>query len=228
MKRIDDKIKEIEKKEKVNRVTYYVILALLAGFLYYASTTRKQIQQKDAEISELQVKNSKAYKELDSLNQHTQKLYEDLKNSLDPTEYWEYTKEENTVGGYIDYITNVWGIKTDNIEGALKKLNDLVHDDLHVVSGWLYVGLDTNNKPYESAGQVEVVWRDGKLATTDIKKSLPQVNDIVKYVGSVNRKTYKNHSLTNTNGSGWRPDMKALVTKVQPDGSEVKIKIKYN
>ena len=33
MKRIDDKIKEIEKKDKTNRWAYYIIVAMLAGFL---------------------------------------------------------------------------------------------------------------------------------------------------------------------------------------------------
>ena len=43
MKRIDDKIKEIEKKDKTNRLLFYGIIILIIGFLYYISTTQKTI-----------------------------------------------------------------------------------------------------------------------------------------------------------------------------------------
>ena len=52
MKRIDDKIKEIEKKDKTNRLLFYGIIVLIVGFIFYASTTQKTIDSQKGTIAE--------------------------------------------------------------------------------------------------------------------------------------------------------------------------------
>ncbi len=227
MKRIDDKIKEIEKKDKTNRIIFIILVAIVAAI--YVFLTQQNIDNLKGEITEKDVKLTETYKDLEKEKERAEQALVDLQNSLDPGEYWEFTKTENSVQGYIDYLTNVWGIKRDSIDLALNKLNALPSNDISVVSGWLYVGKDTNNNPYESAGVIEVVWRDGVLAADSIKHTMPKPNDIVKYIGNRNRRTYQNRYLSgNANTSGWRPGMKALVTNYYMDGAEYRIEVKYN
>ena len=43
MKRIDDKIKEIEKKDKTNRILFGAFVVLIAAFMAYAISSEKKI-----------------------------------------------------------------------------------------------------------------------------------------------------------------------------------------
>ncbi|MFK2820773.1 hypothetical protein U0L90_11650 [Flavobacteriaceae sp. LMIT009] len=229
MKRIDQKVQEIEKKDRQNRLLFIgfviLILAFMAIVLYY----QDQIAKKDQALTEEQIKSSKLYTDLDEKKNEIEKQKNELEASLRPEDYWNYIKDENSVQGYIDYITNIWGIKRDSIDEAIQKLKALPKNNISVNSGWLYSGLDTNNDPYQSAGEIEVVWRSGSIEDDNIKDTLPQINDVVQFVGSINRKTYSNKSLSGSgNPSGWRPNMKGLVTDIYKDGSEIKIEIKYN
>ena len=59
MKRIDDKIKEIEKKDKTNRILFGAFVVLIAAFMAYAISSQKK-------ISDLKIKQSDTYKELEA------------------------------------------------------------------------------------------------------------------------------------------------------------------
>lgn len=228
MKRIDDKIKEIEKKDKTNRWVYYIIVALLAAFLIYASTTRKQMDLKDAQIDELTIKQSQIYKDLDSVNNHTQQLYSDLKNSLRPEEYWNHIESENSNEGYIAYLTNDWGIdKTLYIPSAIEKLKS---SETYGFEGWLFVGSKNNVGTYENRDVIEIIYREFYEGDDSTLKNLePRVGDIVKLQTMYNRKTYRNISMTGVNEQGWRNKTKAFVTEVyqDPNSTNFNIKIKY-
>ena len=228
MKRIDDKIKEIEKKDKRNRWVYYIIVALLAGFLYYASTTRKQMDLKDAQIDELTIKQSQIYKDLDSVNNHTQQLYNDLKNSLRPEEYWSHIESENLNEGYIAYLTNDWGInKEAYIPTAIEKMTSTNTEGFE---GWLYVGSKNNVGTYTNKDVIEIIYRqfyEGELTT--LANLEPRVGDIVQLKTAYNRKTYNNNGMSGQNEQGWRNKTKAFVTEVYEDPNSINfnVKIKY-
>jgi len=228
MKRIDDKIKEIEKKDKTNRWVYYIIVALLAAFLIYASTTRKQMDLKDAQIDELTIKQTQIYKDLDSVNNHTQKLYSDLKNSLRPEEYWNHIQSENSNESYIAYLTNDWGIdKEAYIPTAIENLKST---ETIGFEGWLFVGSKNNVGTYENRDVIEIIYRqfyDGDVST--LKDLEPRVGDIVKLKTTINRKTYRYKSMSGANEQGWRNKTKGFVTEVyaDPNSTNFNIKIKY-
>ena len=227
MKRIDDKIKEIEKKDKTSRWLYYIIIAGIIGFLYYVSTTRKEIGLKNVEISDLKITQSKIYKDLDSVNNHTQKLYNDLKNSLRPEEYWTHIKKDNTVEGYISYITNDWGIDKEpyipNAIEAVKSGNALGFD------GWLFVGKKKNDGSYESRTDIiEVVYRKGSVG--NIAATEPQIGDIVRLKKARNRITYKRKNKVgkrnHANDQGFRNRTKAVVVDVYKETGNANFNVK--
>jgi hypothetical protein len=188
MKRIEDKIKEIEKKDKTSRWLYYIITAGIIGFLYYASTTREKLETKDAQIDELTIKNSDTYKELEN-------TYEALKNSLEPKEYWDHIRDENTVEGYIGFITNDWGI--DKSEFLPKAYNRLMDKNPSTKAdgyeGWLFVGRKNNAGEYTSGNSegekvIKIVNRNGN--DENIAHAEPLVGDVVQLVSKRNRITY--------------------------------------
>jgi hypothetical protein len=219
MKRIDEKIKEIEKKDKTSRWLYYIIIAGIIGFLYFASTTRKKMDIKDAQIDELTIKNSETYKELES-------TYEALKNSLEPEEYWKHIREENTVEGYIGFITNDWGIdKKEFLPKAYNRLMDNNSDTkADGYEGWLFVGSKNNAGLYESGKSdgekvVKIVFRNGDNEIA--ANSEPLVGDVVQLVSKRNRVTYSRKDKVGKrnykNQQGFRNKTKAIVVDRQED-----------
>lgn len=225
MKRIDDKIKEIEKKDRTSRWLYYVIFAGLIGFLYFASTTRKEIDLKNAQIDELTIKNSETYKKLDSAYTKLEETYLALNNSLEPEEYWDHTVDENTVEAYIAFITNDWGIKKDKfIPKAIEQLKTTSPTGFE---GWLFVGAKTNDGSYESRDIIEIIHRNE--SSENITNSEPQIGDIIRLKTTINRKTYKRKNLNGSNVQGWRNKTKAIVvdTYEVPNKTDFRIKIKY-
>lgn len=238
MKRIDDKIKEIEKKDKTYRWTYYIIVALLAGFLIYASTTRKKMDLKDAQIDELTIKNSETYKELESTYAELEKTYEALKNSLEPEEYWNHIRDENTVEGYIGFIINDWGInKTEYLPQAYNRLLDDNNDTkARGYDGWLFVGAKNNAGEYTSGNSqgervIEIVNRNGNAE--NIANSEPIKGDIVRLVDTKNRNTYSRKDKVEKNAyrneQGFRNRTRAVVVDVHPDpnNSNFYVRLKY-
>lgn len=238
MKRIDDKISEIEKKDKVSRWLYYVIIAGVLGFLYFASTTRKEMDLKDGQISDLTIKNSKAYKDLDSVNKHTQQLYIDLKNSLSPEDYWKHIRDENSVEGYIGFITNDLLIdKTESLPKAYKRLMDNnPKTKADGYDGWIFVGRKNAANKYTSGNSsgekvIKIVFRNGD--DENISNSEPIKGDIVQLVSTRNRVTYSRKDKVGKrnykNEQGFRNKTKAIVVDTHPDPKNANfyVKLKY-
>lgn len=238
MKRIDEKIKEIEKKDRTSRWLYYVIIAGIIGFLFYASTTRKKIIAKDVVIDSLTITNSAIYKQLAIEKDNTVKLYNDLKNSLEPKEYWEHIRDENTVEGYIGFITNDWGIdKTDFLPKAYERLMDNnASTAADGYDGWLFVGRKNNADEYTSGNSqgekvIKIIYRKGD--DENIAHTEPEVGDIVQLVRKRNRVTYSRKDKVGKNAyrneQGFRNKTKAIVVDRHPDpnSAEYFVKLKY-
>lgn len=229
MKRIDDKIKEIERKDKTNRLLFYGIIVLIIGFLFYASTTEKKMNLKDEQIDELTIKNTETYKKLDSTYTKLEKTYEDLKNSLRPEEYWTHIEEENSTESYIAYITNDWGIdKTDYLPTAYDKLL-LDNPTLVTYDGWIWVGSKKrSDNIYVSKDFIKILSRqDGSEVDENTE---PKKGDIIQLKSSTNRNTYHQNTCKGaTKTYGWRNKTKAIVVNVYhvPDKTDFNIQIKY-
>lgn len=230
MKRIDDKIKEIEKKDKSNRWMFYGIIVLIIGFLYFASTTKKTIDAQKGTIAE-QLETIQSQLEVEKkLSQQLEDSINELNRSLKPDEYWAYTKSENSVEGYIAFITNDWGI--DKKEFVPKAIEKLVSGNAEGFNGWFYVGNKTNDGTYESRTDIiEVVYRrgsNGKITTSE-----PKVGDIVRLKTTRNRKTYNRKDKIGknrfANEQGFRNKTKAVVVDVYKEegNSNFNIKIWY-
>ncbi|MFD1163264.1 hypothetical protein [Hwangdonia seohaensis] len=233
MKRIDDKIKEIEKKDKRYQWAYYIIVAMLVGFLYYVSTTRKQMDLQADQIDVLTIKATETYKDLKKSDSINKKLYDDLKNSLQPEQYWNHIEKANSVEDYIEYLTNIWGIKRDSLD-MNSAISNIKKSGSIGETGWLYVGNETENGPYvqPTKGQIaKIIWRRGleKVGQiASIEDSKPKENDIIKMVKSTNRITYRRANFNSTkNKEGWRPSSKAFVSEVKKNDAEVWVKIRY-
>jgi len=245
MKRIDDKIKEIEKKDKTNRILYIAFVVLIGVFMAYAFSSEKTKDQQKRKISELEIKQSDTYKELEdekaktveALNDledaykelkhekaKTEKALSDLEKSLDPEEYWKHIASQNSVEDYIDYITNDFGIEKPYMSEALKNIQS---PDVQGFEGWLYVGALKNDGIYNSKNIVDVIYR--KDADGDIKNSKPQIGDVVKLKTERNRKTYKDKSRKRKNEEGWRNKTKAFVAEAwkDPKSTDFRIFVKY-
>ncbi|MBT8257960.1 MAG: hypothetical protein KJO49_05780 [Bacteroidia bacterium] len=227
MKRIDQKVKEIEKKDKQNRLLYIgfvvLILAFMAAILYY----QDQIAKKDQAITDEQVKNSKLYQNLEEQKNTIEDQKNKLEASLKPEEYWEFIKKENSVESYIQYLTNVWGIERDSTDIKTAKTN-LKSNGTMGEGGWIYIGTEDRNgfSPTDSQGRqiAEIFWRDGVENVDPISKSKPEPNDILKLVQSRNRTTYTAARFSSSdNKEGWRPSTKAFVTKVEQEPGKTNI-----
>ncbi|MFK7775996.1 MAG: hypothetical protein AB8F94_27980 [Saprospiraceae bacterium] len=234
MKRIDDKIKEIEKKDRINRLLYMGFILLIAGFMAYVLIAEKRNDKKNSTISELQITQSAAYLALDSSRMRTEEArknlsiaYESLKKSLSPDKYWEHIENENTVKGYISFLTNKMNIdKSAYIDKAINKLKSSeVGVDEH--QGWLYTGAKNKDGIYTSKDIVEVIYRNGDQE--DISNSEIQIGDIVKLKAGHSRTTYKNKTNKSKNAYGWGNDSEGFVVDVweDPGSTDFRIEIKY-
>ena len=225
MKRIDDKIKEIEKRDKTNRVLYITFVVLIAGIMAYVFITEKRNKINIATITKLELEGNQFYKDLELEKENSEKLYNDLKKSLSPEQYWNNIKTENTVESYIGYITNDWGI--DKEKYLPQAIENLKSSDPVGFKGWLFVGSVNNDGSYESRDIVEVIHREG--ADGDISNSQIQIGDVVKLKTTRNRRTYKNKRMRGPNTEGWRNKTKAFVvdTWKEPNKTNFNIEIKY-
>ncbi len=233
MKRIDEKIKEIEQKDKSSRILYIVFIgAILVAMAIILSQIKgikerdNTITKKNVELSEQDIKLTDTYKALDS-------AYLDLKNSLKPEDYWNYIKHENTHESYISYLTNNWTIKKPEhlIDKAIKNINSL-KGKKHL-KGWIHGGLTSGGvyKPHKKNGKYifKIILRkdNGKFnANSKLKKG-----DVIQLLYSQNWTTYETTRTTGLlkrgNEEGWRPGTKAYVSKVEDVGAETKIEIRY-
>lgn len=227
MKRIDEKIKEIEKKDKTNRLLYMGFVLLIAGIMAYVFFTEKRNERNISTISKQKIEQTKTYKDLDSVLKRSEKLYTDLKNSLSPEQYWNNIKSENSVESYIGYITNDWGIdKEKYLPQAIENLKSSDSDAVGF-KGWLFVGSIDNDGKYETRDIVEVIYR--KNSEGDIRDSQVQIGDVVRLKTTVNRKTYRNKNIRRAITEGWRNKTKGFVvgTWKDPNSTNFNIEIKY-
>ena len=224
MKRIDDKIKEIEKKDKTNRIIFVIVLAIVAA--WYVYVTQKTIKEQEVTITELEIKNTDTYKELEAEKTKSDSTLAELQKSLRPEEYWQYVKEENTVEGYISYLTNNWGIEKPS--SAIKQTHDrLKAENSEDYTGWLFVGTKTNDGTYNSRDIVQVIYRNGQ--NVDNADYEPKIGDIVRLKTTRNRRTYKRNNERRKNDQGFRNKTKAYVVNIweDPGSARFEIYIKY-
>ncbi len=227
MKRIDQKVQEIEKKDKQNRIIYIafvvLILAFMASILYYQDV----IAKKDQEITEEQVKNSQLYKDLEEKKNTIEKQKNELEASLNPTEYWNEIKKQNSVEGYISYLTNKWAIEKP--ESAIQEAHAKLQSENDVIGykGWLFCGAKTNDGTYTTRDIIEVVYREG--AEGDFADTEPKVGDIIRLKETRNRRTYPRNGERGRNEQGFRNKTRAYVAKVwdDPNTTNFEIFIKY-
>ena len=106
MKRIDEKIKEIEKKDKTSRILYIAFVVVIAGFMFYALQAEKKMKEQDITIAK-QLENEKA------LTIQLKDTINLLKQSQTPLGFWNETKLDGTAKSYIDYITHVGNPKVE-------------------------------------------------------------------------------------------------------------------
>lgn len=237
MKRIDDKIKEIEKKDKTNRWMFYGIIVLIVGFIYYASTTQKTINNQQVTISgqekklekqrdSLLISNTALTKTKDSLLS-TRK---NLQMSMTESEFWDETlkifKETKKISPFFDYITYGADIvrKPENIQEAFKKIENEGN------TGWVYIGHKVNEEKMKNDKVVKVIYRkDGTNFSFDSK---PKVGDIVQLTinsrliySSAKRAT---QSPKPNNIGSWQIGLPAYIMEVEDqEGDVVVVKLSY-
>lgn len=228
MKRIDDKIKEIEKKDKSNRIKYVGFILIIGAFIAYAIFSEQAkknlgetiVVQKGTIAQQLE----QALADKDSI----QDLYTKLSKSMDPDDYWNYIKKQGSHEAYINFIVNKF--KIDKSEYLPIAIETLTASNLDGFKGWLWCGLKKNDGIYTSENIVEVFYRDGAEVTDNaIKKSEPKIGDIVKLINIANRNTYRFNKERQINEYGFRNKTRAFVSNVwkNPNSWNFEIEIKY-
>jgi hypothetical protein len=234
MKRIEDKIREIEKKDKTNRHLYIGVVSLIALLMLSVYYFGREISKHEGTIAKNMVTISEQEVEQHETYQKLLASHNSLKMSLRPNEYWNHIKKENTVEAYISYITNDWGI--DKTEYLPKAIDSLKSSSSRAIGfkGWLFVGSKSTSGIYASRNIVEVVYRDGAPVESNLKNSEIKKGDIVKLTKTINRSIYKSKYCLDKNrcaknSQGWRNKTKGFVTDVwkKPGSNEFIIEIKY-
>ena len=215
MKRIDDKIKEIEKKDKNSRVLYIIIVVLIAGFMAYALSSEKKIK---AQGSTIEGQNTTIAQQNDSLikvNTQLEETISTLQKSLTPQGYWDATVKAATTKSYIDYITHDGNIEVLYSDEAVENIKTASGK-----SGWLFCGRVNGNNFNESI--LDVIWRKGEA--TDYQNSIPTNDDIVILEGR-SRRLYSNTSQSNLTAD-WGEKIKGFVIDSKLEGDALFLKIK--
>lgn len=227
MKRIDQKVQEIEKKDKQNRILFIGFVVLILAFMVIVLIYREKLTNERIKTTEIYKQLEASEKSLDSANFQLNASLEKLQNSLDPERYWEITVNDGLVQSYIEYITNEWGIKKTHMNEAITNITSL--DGLN---GWLFTG-NTPSSGYIHKDVVKVVWRQGSNPEDNIEYTQPQKGDVVQLITDINRLTYSQKDKVNDdnykNSEGWRVGSKAYVTNIEedPNNTNYYIQIKY-
>ncbi len=226
MKRIDEKIKEIEKKDKRNNILFAVVILLIAAFIIYALKAERTIATQGEQLSQSEIEKQGLYKNLLTEKEDKEKALNDLENSLKPEEYWAAISKANSVEGYLEFITNDWGIKKS--EADMEEANNILETgpaNLEGYSGWLWVGSKNNAGTYTTKNIVEVIYR--KDAEGDFANSEPKKGDIVRLKTTANRNTYSGNGQKGfqQNTQGWRNKTKAYVADIWLDPNSINFEI---
>ncbi|MEH6535473.1 MAG: hypothetical protein V7719_03705 [Psychroserpens sp.] len=226
MKRVDEKIKEIEKKDKNNRLLYIGFIVVIGVFMIFALRTGKKIRNQGETIVSQGDTIAQQLETQKELNIELEGTITELKQSLRPKEYWNHIKDDSSVESYIEYITNDWGI--DKPQNNMVKAYETLHsDNLNVEQvGWLYIGsLNIRGEFKDSKNRTIIVLPKDQGARE------PKKNDIIKltYKREMNTYTRASHKSRFRTGKGWRPGTKAIVIESykDPGSTDYFIKIKY-
>ena len=237
MKRIDEKIKEIEKKDKKNRLLYIGFVVLIFAFMAYALSSEKKIKAQNETIDsqdetiESQVETivsqidtiNMTKEQLRTINDSLLKVVMKLENSLTPEGYWADIEKIGTARAYINYVTSDDnGVKITYRPEALEKI---VKKSTDGTIGWLFCGKKNGNQLANGISNIK--WR--KDVTGINPNALPEVGDILQ-LKKGSRSFYSNYNRAkksqNKSGS-WSPESKAYVLDVKMEGPAVYIKIKF-
>lgn len=223
MKRIDDKIKEIEKKDKSNRILYIAFVILIAAFMAYALNSEKKIKQQgdtiENQVIDLQKKS-------DSL----QKVVDRLSKSQTPIGFWKQTTEAKNTASYINYIMHT-GKPEAKDEYRSLAIENIKSNDTEGKTVWLFCGRknDSNERIISDRVFDLIYHKDGaKIPSID---TLPVAGDIVQNT-TMNRFTYRNYSGGNVTGQNnadkaWKKNSKALVMDIKNAGNAVFVQLKF-
>ena len=226
MKRIDDKLKEIEKKDKRNRIIYISFVLVIIAFMATVFFSSRKIEAQEQVINDQGEIIELTGQELYNKTVELEKTIERLEQSQTPTGFWKETQEYGTAKAYLDYITH--DRETPKVTFRDEAVAQIVQDSIDGQIGWLYVG--RKNADELSEGFTNVAWRN---ATENMNENwMPEENDIIMYKkGNGARYTYS--SLTRAkNKSGtkktWNMTAKAIVLKKEMDGpTAVYLKITF-
>jgi len=228
MKRIDDKIKEIEKKDKSNRIKYIGVIVLIGGFIAYGGFSEQAKKRLGATIDAQKGTIEQQLVQVRKDSATIQAQLTALEESLNPEKFWNHIKGEGSHEAYINYITDK--LEIDKSKYLPVAIETLTASDLEGFKGWLYCGSKKNDGTYTSRKVVEVFFRDGVEVTDNaIKNSEPKIGDIVKLIEKTNRRTYPRNNKSGTNEQGFRNKTRAFVSNVWKDPGSInfEIEIKY-
>ena len=225
MKRIEDKIKEIEKRDKSSRIIYASFVLVIIVFMAIVFFTDKKVKAQEQVINEqgeiIEMTGQELYDKTVELEETIKRLEE----SQTPTEFWEETKVHGTTQSYLDYIT--YNRETPKVNFRKEALDQVVEKLTDEKVGWLYIG--KKNGDVMTKGKTNVVWR--KDVENVNNNEVPKVNDIIKYKGGVAASsTYKGFGRAKRSAGAkvtWNTSAKAIVLEKRVDGDAVYIKIKF-
>ncbi len=103
MKRIDDKIKEIEKKEKSNRIKYIGFILIIGAFIAYAFFSEQAKKKMGETIKGQDLTISEQNKKLEKQNDSLKLVVKRLNVSQTPIGFWKQTTEAKNTVSYINY-----------------------------------------------------------------------------------------------------------------------------
>lgn len=226
MKRIDDKIKEIEKKDKNSRVLYIIIVLLIAGFMTYALSSEKKIKAQDDIINDQGLTITEQLDIIKKKNDSLVDVVNRLEKSQTPIGFWNETDEAKNTATYINYILHTGKPEAKEEYKALA-LKNIEKADTKGKTVWLFSGR-TNGEKITSDRIMEVIYRKDETPDGDV---LPVAGDLIENNTS-NRITYRNFSGGNVTGQNsdsdaWKRGGKAQVLNVERAGDAVFIQIKF-
>ena len=232
MKRIDDKIKEIEKKDKSNRIKYIGFIIIIGAFIAYAifnEQAKKKMSDtiigKDVTIKGQDLTISEQNKKLKNQNDSLKVVVDRLNTSQTPIGFWNETNEAKNTSTYINYIMHT-GKPEAKDEYKATAIEKIQLPETEGKTAWLYCG----KKNGDLINQDQVSDVKYRKDTIPDRKSVPKKNDIVE--AKVALHTYRNYANGNTLGQNnddktWPKNSKALVLDVIIKSTAVFIRIKF-
>ncbi|MFD2824363.1 hypothetical protein ACFS5M_11845 [Lacinutrix iliipiscaria] len=227
MKRIDEKIKEIEKKDKGSRVLYIAFVVLIIAFMAYALNSEKEKKQKDHTISEQGQTIEEQLLDIKKKNDSLQEVVDKLSKSQTPIGFWNQTMAAKNTTSYLNYIMHQ-GKPEAKDEYRSIALENIKSNDTEGKTVWLFCGRK-NDSRIVSDRVFDLIYReDGEITSVDM---LPEKGDVVQNT-TMNRNTYRNYANGNATGpnnadKAWKKNSKALVLDVKFAGNAVFVQLKF-